>query len=339
MTSSARPPTNAQSTVLILLSSYNGASFIGEQIESIQGQTFRDWRLLVRDDGSSDGTKRILMTLGSLDHRIAMLEDDCGNVGPWASFGLLLSAAMKTNARYIFLSDQDDVWLPTKVADQLAAVTSTEDVHGASQPVLVHSDLEVVDENLGPLRRSFRDFQGLSHSSHDPLRTLLLHNGVVGCTIALNRALLEVAVPVPVGSAHDWWVALCAAATGRVVSMKEPTVRYRQHASNTIGARGKREFIGRMLRHPFAFVSDSLSAFEIGVRQSAELARRMAEQGVNPNRQRRVQEYAEAFGARAFMSRVRHLHKSGAKPRRTLSTVVLYGILAIYPHWETGSRV
>lgn len=328
----------SQSTALILLSSYNGARFISEQIESIRAQTFRDWRLWIRDDGSSDATKQILMKFTSLDHRVAILDDDRGNLGPWASFGLLLSAAMGTDASYIFLSDQDDVWIPEKIADQIAALKNAEETHGSSHPVLVHSDLEVVDESLMPLHRSFREFQGFSHNPDDPLRTLLIHNGVVGCTVALNRALLEVALPVPADSPHDWWLGLCAAATGTVISMNEPTVRYRQHASNAVGARARREFVGRMVRHPLAFVSDSLSAFGIGVDQSRYLARRMAERGLSAKGQQRAQQYSQAFGSRSLLSRIKSLRDSGAKPRRAFGRLSLYVIVAIYPHWAPGSR-
>src|SRR5437016_2549915 len=101
-------------TSLILLSSYNGARYIGEQIESVRAQTTRDWRLLIRDDGSSDQTASIARSYVAQDNRIQILNDNFGNVGPSASFGLLLSAAARADASYVFLSDQDDVWIPTK---------------------------------------------------------------------------------------------------------------------------------------------------------------------------------------------------------------------------------
>src|SRR2546423_4884685 len=129
----ASPP-----TALILLSSYNGARFIEEQIESIRAQTFRDWRLLIRDDGSSDTTREIIRKLSSLDGRIEMVGDNRGNVGPWASFGLLLQTATRRKQQYILLSDQDDVWLPSKIADQIAALKNAERVHDAERPILVH---------------------------------------------------------------------------------------------------------------------------------------------------------------------------------------------------------
>lgn len=325
----------SESAALVLLSSYNGARYIGEQIESIRAQTFRDWRLLVRDDGSSDETTSIVRRFSALDDRVEMLGDNRGHVGPWASFGLLLSAAAKTDARYVFLSDQDDVWLSTKVAGQLEALRSAEKSNGATHPILAHSDLEVVGEQLEPIHPSYRRFQGLSHDFNDPLRTLLIHNGVVGCTIAMNRALLEIALPLPPDSAHDWWLGLCAAATGTILTTGERTVRYRQHASNAIGAPGRRAFLSRIARHPLGFISESLGAFDIGVRQSFELKERLSDRTLgSPEMRRRVRQYAEAFGSQPLRSRISSLRGSGARPRRPLARLLLFGIVAAFPHWK-----
>ncbi len=325
----------SQSAALILLSSYNGAPYIAEQIESIRAQTFRDWRLLIRDDGSSDETKSIVRMFSALDDRIEMLGDNRGNVGPYPSFGFLLSAAARTDARYVFLSDQDDVWIPTKMAGQLEALRSAEKSHGASHPILTHSDLEVVGEKLEPIHPSFRQFQGFSHNFKDPLRTLLIHNGMMGCTIAMNRALLDIALPLPPGSHHDWWLGLCAAATGAVLSTGERTVRYRQHASNAVGAHPRRAFLSQVARHPLDFISESLAAFDVGVRQTFELRERLTDRTLGSAEiRRRVQRYTEAFGSQPLRSRIRSLRESGAKPRRPLARLLLLGIVAVFPRWK-----
>ena len=330
----------SEPAVVILLSSYNGARYIEEQIESIRAQTFREWRLLIRDDGSSDQTRSIVRKHTLLDDRIEFLTDNLGNLGPWGSFAFLLSAATKADAAYVFLADQDDVWLASKIENQLAALRGVEELHGRGHPVLVHSDLELVDDKLSPLHRSFREFQGITHDSDDPLRTLLLHNAVVGCTVGINRALLSVAVPLPRDSPHDWWLGLCAAATGTVLSSNERTVKYRQHESNAIGAPGKRGFVGRLLRHPAVFISESLAAFEVGVRQSGELAERISARGLgSQTTQRRPGDYAEAFGPQPLRSRIRSLRASGATPRRPLSRLLLLGIVAVLPHWRARRTV
>jgi glycosyltransferase involved in cell wall biosynthesis len=323
-----------ESAVVILLSSYNGARYIDDQIESIRAQTFREWRLLIRDDGSSDETESIIMRHKAVDDRIEFIKDNLGNLGPWASFGALLSMAGETDAAYVFLSDQDDIWLPAKIANQLGELKSVEELYGQDHPVLVHSDLELVDDELAPIHPSFREFQGISHSSDDPLGTLLIHNAVVGCTVAINRALLGIAVPVPPGSQHDWWLSLCAAATGTVLSSDERTVKYRQHESNAVGAPGKRGFVSRLLTHPMTFISESLAAFDVGVRQSRELAERIARSLDGRTTQRRPTQYADAFGPQPLRVRLRSLRESGATPRRPLSRLLLLGIVAVLPRWR-----
>ena len=101
--------------VVVVLSSYTCARYISEQIRSICGQTFADWTLLVRDDGSTDDTLRVVEELSRGDPRVIVLKDEHGRLGPAASFGCLLEQAVAAGARYVALADQDDVWLARKV--------------------------------------------------------------------------------------------------------------------------------------------------------------------------------------------------------------------------------
>jgi len=109
--------------------------------------------------------------------------------------------------------------------------------HGYSEPLLVHSDLQVVDAGLKPISSSFMQYQRIAHED-DGLRTLLLSNFVTGCTCLLNRQLAELALPIPREAiVHDWWLALCAASAGHIGYIAEPLVKYRQHGANVIGAK------------------------------------------------------------------------------------------------------
>jgi hypothetical protein len=140
---------------------------------------------------------------------------------------------------YIFFSDQDDVWASNKIANQLTYLMGMESQHGRKTPILVYSDLEVVSEQLERIHPSFMGYQGLDHESRDPLRVLLTQNFVTGCATAINRPLLELATPLPEDVImHDWWLALCAAACGRLAYLPHALVRYRQHGANQIGAEG-----------------------------------------------------------------------------------------------------
>lgn len=225
--------------VWILLPTYNGARFVAEQIASIERQTGAEWRLLVRDDGSTDDTVQVVDRLAASDARIERLRDGVGNVGVVANVGMLMAAAMARGARDVMLADQDDVWLPHKIPVSLDVLRQAEREVGPGRPVLVHTDLAVVDETLRPVAPSFLRFQRKRHEPLDPLGPLLVTNFVTGCTVLFNHALLRLAVPVPEGAPmHDWWLALCAAAAGTIRFHPEATVLYRQHGSNTLPEKG-----------------------------------------------------------------------------------------------------
>lgn len=224
--------------VQILLAAYNGAAYLAEQIESIRRQSYPDWRLLIRDDGSTDQTVDIVRDFAARDPRIELLADDRGRLGVLGNFAALAEAALERPACYVAFADQDDVWHPQKLDWQLACLAAAERDSPPDTPIAVHSDLAVVDAQLRPIHPSFLRYQGLWHETDRPLRTLVVQNFVTGCTLLFNRPLLELAVPIPPQAlVHDWWLALCAAAAGRLEFLPQATVQYRQHAGNTIGAK------------------------------------------------------------------------------------------------------
>ncbi|MBA2707646.1 MAG: glycosyltransferase family 2 protein [Gemmatimonadaceae bacterium] len=317
----------------VVLSAYNGGRYIAEQIESIRGQSLTGWNLVVRDDGSRDDTVSTVRKLIARDPRISLMSDAQGNLGPWASFGKLLSHACDRGADYVFMSDQDDVWVPTKMEQQLDLLREAGRSEGRETPALVHSDLEVVDSDLRPLHPSFSAFQKMSYNTNDPLRTLLIHNAVAGCTVALNRPLLEAALPLPAGCLHDWWVALCAAALGKIRCTPGATVRYRQHASNVVGAGPRHAFLRTLVRHPLSYTASSFREFGIGVEQAINLRDRMRVLGVSDAvRLRRVEQYCNAFSEdQPLVARLRALRNSGARPQRIVSRVLMQAIVATYP--------
>lgn len=220
----------------ILLATYNGARYLPEWIESIQRQTCGRWHVLARDDGSRDGTPELLAQAARRDARFRVLRDGLGNRGAIGNFAVLIEHALQLGARQILLADQDDVWLPEKLQVQLDALTQMEQAHGSDTPLLVHSDMTVVDQRLKVIHRSYYACCPVQPERHD-LPVLLLNNHITGCTTLVNRALLERAGGIPARAAmHDWWLALCAAALGEICYVPQPTVLYRQHGDNTVGA-------------------------------------------------------------------------------------------------------
>ena len=318
-----------QGEVIVLLSAYNGARYIARQIESIQAQSFRDWRLLVRDDLSADDTVEIVRRYSAADPRISLVDNATSNIGPSASFGRLLSRAYEARAEYVFLSDQDDVWLEDKMEQQLSMLRTA----GNSRPVLVHSDLVLVDENLQRLHASFSEFQRTFYDSVDPIGTLLIHNAVVGCTIAMNRPLLELALPLPAGTLHDWWLAVCAAAGGTIQRTLEPTVLYRQHSSNVVGVEHRHVFLRELALHPVSYTNKTFRSFDTGVVQARALRDRLRSRPViDHDVLRRVERYCDAFSdGGSMMGRLRALRASHPRPRRTTSKIILRALAAIYP--------
>lgn len=225
----------ADARIDILLATYNGAAFLEEQIASILQQSYRNWRLLVRDDGSTDRTVDILEQ-SAKDHpdRIVLFADGDGNLGCTGNFNRLME---HSTADYVALCDQDDVWLAHKLAVSMERMRALERSHGSEPPLLVHSDLCTVDEALRTVDRSFWRYQGLRPAYANDFDRLLVHNVVTGCSMLINRPLKDRALPIPdEAKVHDWWIALVAAAFGVVGEISTPTVLYRQHGNNRTGA-------------------------------------------------------------------------------------------------------
>ncbi len=219
----------------VVLPTYNGASYLEAQIASIHAQTLRPERVLLRDDGSTDGTLALITLLQQHYGPWLQLLPSNGNLGCKANVNCLLEV---TTAAYVALADQDDLWLPQKLEQSLALMQQLEALHGAAMPLLVHSDMELVDAQARPMGTCFLKCQGL-----DPKRTapvdLALTNVVTGCTTLLNRALLQKALPIPQQALmHDWWLALVASVFGQIALVSELGVLYRQHGGNVLGAKG-----------------------------------------------------------------------------------------------------
>lgn len=220
----------------ILLPTWNGARYLREQLDSLQAQTFTEWQLLVRDDGSTDDTVALLHAAAQDDARIRVLD----SLEPRARLGAAANvSALMTTARapYTMLCDQDDRWSPDKVVLTLDRLRGTERTQGAHTPVLVHSDLEVVSEELTAIAPSFWQYRSLDPVKGTRFPRLLIRNVAVGCTMGMNAALRTLAAPIPSAAyMHDWWIALVAAAFGEIYAIDRPLLQYRQHGANTIGA-------------------------------------------------------------------------------------------------------
>ncbi|MFC3927955.1 glycosyltransferase family 2 protein [Streptococcus caprae] len=215
--------------VTIVLSSYNGEKYIAQQIDSIRQQTYQDWTLLIRDDGSSDRTPQIITDYCQQDSRIQFINaDNRQNLGVIKSFYHLVK---HQESDYYFFADQDDIWLPEKIAVTLACAES----ESSDQPLLVYTDLKVVDEELQVLHESMIRTQ--SHHANTTLLQELTENTVTGGTMMINQSLANLWLVTDELLMHDWYLALIAAAMGKLIYIDQPTQLYRQHSNNVLGAR------------------------------------------------------------------------------------------------------
>ncbi|MGV3030134.1 glycosyltransferase family 2 protein [Streptococcus suis] len=215
--------------VNILMSTYNGQEFLAEQIRSIQAQTFTSWTLLIRDDGSKDRTREIIADFVQQDSRIHLINpDSTENLGVIKSFHALVQYQ---RADVYFFSDQDDVWLP----DKLQVTLETAQAYPEDQPLMVYTDLKVVNQDLQVMNESM--IRSQSHHANTELVQELTENTVTGGTSMINHALAELWTVTDDILMHDWYLALLATAFGKLVYVDQPTELYRQHAENVLGAR------------------------------------------------------------------------------------------------------
>ncbi|MCK4025125.1 glycosyltransferase family 2 protein [Streptococcus iners] len=215
--------------VNILMSTYNGQQFLAEQIRSIQEQTFSDWTLLIRDDGSSDQTKDLLQDFARQDSRIRLIDvEEQNNLGVIKSFHRLVQYE---KADYYFFSDQDDVWLPDKLEVSLQEAR----LYPTDQPLMVYMDLTVVNQDLQVMTESM--IRSQSHHANTQLVQELTENTVTGGVAMINHTLAELWSETEDILMHDWYLALLASALGKLVFIDKPGELYRQHADNVLGAR------------------------------------------------------------------------------------------------------
>ncbi len=222
--------------ISILMATYNGEAFVSAQIDSLLRQTEQGFVLYIQDDCSTDGTFSILQQYETrYPAQIHVSRNECNSGSAKHNFLSLMKAH---DDEYLMFCDQDDVWQPDKIERTLRAMRQAEQTYGKETPLLVHTDLCVVDEDLKVMHPSFRVMSQLDYR-RTALRQLLVINTVTGCTAMINRALKNLVAPVSAQCAmHDWWLALTASAFGHIVALEnEQTMLYRQHGANEVGAK------------------------------------------------------------------------------------------------------
>lgn len=221
-------------SVAILMATYNGEKYLAQQIDSILDQTCKDWTLYVQDDLSTDHTMDVLLSYAARDSRVQIVENNEKH-GARDNF---MSLLLRVSADYYMLSDQDDVWFPKKVELLLQRIQKVEASADHQVPVLIASDLTVVDENLQELAPSLWEQFCTAPALIHTLDMLGVHNSVTGCTTIFNEGVKQAALPIPPQAVmHDWWLALATLkAGGRLDYLEQSVGLYRQHGRNVLGS-------------------------------------------------------------------------------------------------------
>ena len=213
----------------ILLATYNGERYLKEQLDSILNQTYKNIRIIISDDCSKDGTRDILKEYEKNENIKVYYQEN--NLGYVKNFEFLLS---KVQSDIYMLSDQDDIWKEEKVEKSVEKLKE-------GNFDLVFGDLEVVDENLNTIQKSYNTYMHLMHRINTCIkdyRLQYLYNCMTGCTIIAKKDFLQKVLPFPTDSKyliHDYWLGLITSIYGKVGYLSTPYILYRQHTDNQVG--------------------------------------------------------------------------------------------------------
>ena len=218
----------------ILLATYNGEKYLPELLSSLEQQTYTDWKLIIIDDCSKDKTIDVLHSFQETSKHSVEIFVNSKPVG--CGKDNFFALAKKSTSDYIAFCDQDDVWLPNKLETCMQAMCDTEK-ENTSLPILVYSDLKVVDNNLNPISPSF--FSYSNYRKNPQLQHIICQNQITGCTILANKALNQLCIQAQNYDQilmHDSWYGITAMTFGKVIYINRPLILYRQHGNNSVGA-------------------------------------------------------------------------------------------------------
>ena len=294
--------------VNILMSTYNGQQFLAEQIRSIQEQSYTDWTLFIRDDGSSDNTKEILKDFERQDSRIHLIDSDkSDNLGVIKSFHKLVN---HDRADYYFFSDQDDVWLPNKLELSLKEAQN----YLADLPLMVYMDLKVVNQDLEIMTESMVKSQ--SHHANTELVQELTENTVTGGVAMINHALAEMWQETDDILMHDWYLALLASAFGNLVFIDQPGELYRQHSDNVLGARTLSKRFKKWIRPHILF-----AVYWDLIKNSQKQASHLLQMPLSQSNRELIEAFVTIMD-KSMLERFRILRKYGLRKNKAFHTLV-----------------
>jgi glycosyltransferase involved in cell wall biosynthesis len=194
------------------MATYNGEKYLREQIDSILSQIGTDDELVISDDGSKDKTIEIIMEYEKDDTRVKLLH----NTVRHKVVGNFENALKNCKGEYIFLADQDDVWLENKYSIMIDLLQKYD---------VVVSDSIVTDSELKTLKSSFFEL----HKSGTGILKNIKKSTYYGSCMAFNRKILQKSLPFPSTIGHDLWIGIVGEIFGKVYFLHKPLILYRRH--------------------------------------------------------------------------------------------------------------
>lgn len=201
--------------ISVCLTTYNGEKYIKEQLNSILPQLKQDDEVIISDDGSTDNTIIILESYN--DARFKIYKNNFKNVV--TNFEFVIN---KSKGDYIFLSDQDDIWHPSKIKEFMNVFSENIEV------TLLISNLQLIDKDGNNIYREF-----YKNNFTDKLFNNIIQNNFIGCSMAFRKEAKNFILPFPKKMAmHDWWIGTCSIIFGKVVYIDKKLIFYRRHDNN-----------------------------------------------------------------------------------------------------------
>jgi glycosyltransferase involved in cell wall biosynthesis len=212
---------NKNPTVAVVVATYNGATYLRQQLESIVQQTYKPSQIIIVDDDSLDDTLQVANNFAAHHPEVMVVQNET-RLGYIKNFekGMLIATAS-----YVALSDQDDIWMPHKLETLLANI---------GDQMLAYSDSELIDANGQLLNQKMSSIKN-QLAYHTPIM-YAIGAWAPGHAMLFKKELVDKAAPFPALVTHDFWLGFVATCYSRVVYVNEPLVHYRQHTQNAIGA-------------------------------------------------------------------------------------------------------
>lgn len=318
-------------TIAILLATYNGEKHIRHQLDSILSQTYKDWYLLIRDDGSTDNTTAIIEEYrNKFSSKIEVIDNKEGNTGSVLNFGALLRAAH--NARYILFCDQDDEWMTDKIEITYRKIKEVEEQYNNRLPVIIFTNFRYADAHLQPIE-SKKNFE-VNTKKKLSFSHLLAQNPVYGCTILINRPLADAVGSIPPQAEnHDYWIALVASLFGKIFYLKDKTVLYRQHGGNISGS-----FDDNSLQKRFSRIIIRQDSFKM-LRKKKEMLMKLKEiyyPLMNKTAKQTIDDFIDFYTDKSISLFFANI-KNGVISQTIGQTLLLYASLLFYKKEDTNS--